>query len=318
MRSCIWPKRAASIIPKSSKNLLGGIFKCPLKLFLFIFAFIAVERFCHFQTKGFQIHKIQSSLNVSPSWEVEKENLPELQTILDQPFYFLGKGGQCYSFVSADKTWVIKFFKHHHMRPKSWLKFIPLPFFLEPIRQKIIRQKEKRLHGTFQSFKIANDFLKEQTGLCFLHLNKTPNLFNKPLKIVDRIGIAHFIDLDQTEFALQKKVSLAYPTIKKLVRAGEVDRAKRCLHSLLELISFRSKIGIRNRDPTIKSNFGFIDEKAIEIDLGSFERDEFMKRPVIYKRELLFETIRLKKWIRSHAPELTSFLNQSISDLLSS
>ncbi len=290
-----------------------------MKFLILIFSLIAIERFCHHQTEGFSLHKIASSLPYDSRWEVPslpKEEQAGIDNILDQPFYFLGSGGQCYAFLSQDRTTVIKFFKHHHMRPVSWLNRISLPGFLDQYRLNIIDSREKRFQQIFGSCKIAYDDLKEETGLIYLHLNKTDRL-HKHLTLIDKLGIAHPIDLDQTEFVLQKWADLAYVTLHRLMKKGDLDEVKACLNSLLNLIATRSKRGIADKDPIIKRNFGFIGTRSVEIDLGSFTRDPFLSKPYRYKRELFYETIQLKNWIHKRYPELDGYLNEQLNRLLS-
>src|SRR5271166_494426 len=129
-----------------------------LKWLFALLLFLSVERFCHRQTEGFRLQKIASQLPYRADWATPPAS-KAIQTLLSQPYRFLGSGGQCYAFVSQDGTAVIKFFKHHHMRPSRLL----LP------KQK--QQRKERLENLFSSFKIANDLLKEETALLFLHLN---------------------------------------------------------------------------------------------------------------------------------------------------
>jgi hypothetical protein len=203
------------------------------------------------------------------------------------------------------------------MRPKSYLNGIYLPSFLESFRTKIIAERKERLHTIFLSFKLAYDRFKEHTGLLYLHLNKT-NTLHQTITLVDNIGVAHSFDLDSLEFALQKTAALAYPTIQHHMKTGNKQAAENCLKSLVELIITRSKAGLADRDPIVKRNFGFIGEQAIEIDLGSFYEDPFLKNPIAYKRELFCETIKLKSWIRKRYPELSPFLEQTIQNTIES
>lgn len=289
------------------------------KLFLLCFIFYSVERFCHKQTEGFRTHKIASDLAFDPKWSIPSltdNQLIDLKTELDQPYYFLGSGGQCYAFISEDKEYVIKFFKHHHMRPNHWADHLPAPAFLKPLQKKFLDFRLNLLDRIFSSFKLAYDHLKEETALVYLHLNKT-DLFHQKLIIYDKLGIDHQIDLDKTTFALQKKASLAFPTLKMLYQNKNLEQAKRCINSLVDLIIIRSKRGIFDQDPHLKRNFAFIEDKAIEIDLGSFSFNPYLKRPNYWKKEIFFETIQLKKWTKKHCPDLFPFVESLILEKIS-
>jgi hypothetical protein len=289
-----------------------------LKICLFLACFYGVKRFCHIQTEGFSLQKILSNQPYSQKWET---GLPsaEIAEILKQPFYFLGSGGQCYAFVSADNAYVIKFFKQHHMRPLPWLENLPLPSFLDYYRKKILRDREKRGEARiFSSYKIAYENLRNETAFLYLHLTKT-DLFHRSLTLVDKLGIAHQIDLDTTEFALQKRATLTYRHLKKLLRRGEIEAIKECISSLLNLFAKRGKLGIQDMDPVISKNFGFIGTEAIEIDLGSFVYNDDYKKPYYYKRDLFNETFPLKRWLaKKHQGELLEHYQKVLDEILNS
>jgi len=280
-----------------------------LNICLFLIAFSAVERFCHKQTHGFSLHKIHSDLSFNPDWEfppLSENEKTELFCALSQPYYFLNSGGEFYAFVSKDGKYVIKFFKHHHMRKKSWLDFF-LP-------KSISHSRVKRLATLFSSCRLAFDRFQKQTGLIYLHLNKTEDL-KITLKLFDRIGVMQHVYLDQLEFVLQKRASMAYPTITALAEARELEAAKVRLSSLVDLIISRCQVGLAEHDAR-KRNFGFIGENAIEIDIGSFSINEKLKDPEEMQKALLLETSRLRRWVKKYHPELSEFLDEKIEKSL--
>ncbi|NGX37333.1 MAG: hypothetical protein K1000chlam2_00487 [Chlamydiae bacterium] len=275
------------------------------RLFLFAILFICAERFCHKQTHGFRLHKIHSSLPQNPQWETP---LPtnEACEILQQPFHFLNSGGECYVFVSQDGDYVLKFFKHHHMRQKSWIDPV-LP-------QSLIEKRRERLSKLFTSCKIAYERFSEGTGLVYLHLTKTDHLRSQ-IRLFDPIGVVHTLNLDEIEFVLQKRATLAYSTLTALIEAREFEAAKRRLESLVDLIASRSKAGIADHDAR-KRNFGFIGSDAIELDLGSFSLNESLKDPQEAQKAFLYETMKLRRWIKKYHPELSESLDAKIKEHL--
>lgn len=288
------------------------------KWLLLLLAFLVTERFCHWQTSGFRVHKVASTLSPRADWEIaplSSEQRSEIGQILSQPFHFLGNGGQCYAFISEDGQSVLKLFKQHHMRPESWFNKIWLPSFFENQRQRILKNRRHRLELIFGSCKIAYDQFREGTGLLYIHLNKTDE-WHRPLTLVDKIGIAHQIDLDQTEFALQKCATLALPTLDDLIAKGNVEEAKQAIDSLLQLIIDRSKAGIGDQDPVIRRNFGFLGTRAVEIDLGSYFKDPYLQAPSQYRRVLFLETLNFKTWLQKNHPELCKHLDTKLNELL--
>ncbi len=260
-------------------------------------AIVAVERFCHKQTRGFMIYKITGSNAHGPVSALT----PDIASILDQPFHFLSKGGQCYAFISQDKTTVLKFFKQHHIRLWNWFNQISLGPF-DDKRKYLIQKHSYQSSFMFDSCKIALEDLKEETGLVYVHLNQT-NIFKKKLIIYDNLKIAHQIDLDITDFVLQKKATSSYATLKRHMRNKNLYGAKECLDSLVSLIKEKQDKGIADRDFNIRTNIGYVGNRAIEIDLGSF-----YKGPQLETKKLeLF-----KEWLEDKSPELYSYLNYKL------
>lgn len=282
---------------------------------LFAVAFFIVERFCHKQTEGFALHKIVSDFPFEAEWETPPPET-SLEEIFQRPFSFLGSGGQCYAFVCSEGEYVIKFFKQHHMRPLPLIENLSLPPLLEKWKLKILNDRKKRSkERIFTSYKIAHDHLKEETGMVYLHLNKT-NYLHTTLTLIDKIGNLHQINLDTTEFALQKYATLTFPHLKKLVKQGETEKAQACLRSLIDLIISRAQQGIGDVDLVLEKNFGFIDTTAVEIDLGSFTKDPHQQKPYVYKRSLFYETAPLKKWLAKRSPELLEYFNAQLNQEL--
>lgn len=277
-----------------------------VKFLLFVIVFIGAMRFCEKQTKGFNLQKIASvplQLDSSPPGK-------EIASLLDQPYYFLGRGGQCFAFLSKDGKTVIKFFKQHHIRLWEWLDKLPLPQTMDSYRQKILRKHRHHSPLFFESCRIAFEEFRDRTGLIYLHLNQTAH-FKKKLTIVDNLGISHQIDIDTTQFALQHKVTPSYSRLKQLIEKKDFAGAEECIDSILNLIVERSRKGISDRDPNIRRNFGFIGNKAIEIDLGSYTK---AKKAYSLKNELV-KTQKFKKWLRKRNVELSLYLNDRINHL---
>ncbi len=285
---------------------------------LFALGFYASARFCHKQTGGFTVWKIASDHSFHPEWDVESldpKNQAEVDLLLNQPYHFYSYGGQSYIFISADGTTVLKVFKHHHMRSFSWIDHVPLPRNFHMILKQFTQSQRDKLSHFFGSCTLAYDLFKERTGLIYLHLNKTSH-FKRTLTLIDKLNIAHQIDLDHTDFALQKKAELPYERFRRLKKEGNLAEAERSLKSLLELIAERCQRGIEDRDPNIRRNCGFLKGKAIEIDLGSYSRNEALKNPKIGRETLLRQTRRLEQWIVKTYPELHPCFQKQLHEVM--
>lgn len=278
-----------------------------IKIALLFLAFHLTSRFCEKQTDGFAVSKIASHLSFNPKWAVA-QNEEEAKAILDQKFYYLSKGAQCYVFESMDHKYVIKFFRQKlfYLSPLSYL-------FPKEIQEKKLLKKQAALEKDFQSYCLAHEELKEETGLIFLHLNKS-HTFPHPLTIVDKLGIEHQIDLNEHEFFIQKKALLIPEKIDIEMKQGNIEGAKRTIQSLFTLIKGRIEKKITDSDANLKKNFGYLEGKAIQIDIGRFSKGEFSKIRALNSLHKRKED--LQYWINEHYPELSTYFDAEFKRIL--
>jgi len=192
--------------------------------------------------------------------------------VFSQPFYYLAKGHQSYVFVSKDQKYVLKFYRFpSHMRPFPWLNHLLSRHFSKK-RKAIEKYNLDKFTFTLNSFKIAKECLPEETGLLAIHLNKT-NSLHKKVEIVDSLKHSYFVDLDSTLFVLQKKAHMIYPILQQTLQEKNFSAAKGILRSLFQLAQVSHAKGIVNHDAMIEKNFGWLNGKAIFIDIGRFEKE---------------------------------------------
>jgi hypothetical protein len=311
-----------------------------LKIFIGFALFVGLQQLIELKTLGFWLQKIQADdLPYQQQWETSpltSEEKLQLKTVLSQDYHLIGVGSECFAFMSRDGQSVIKFFKLDHTRPvyfktglfveddsafagtlshHSLTRLILPPPFHHWLRR-FLGIREFRIQRTFSSIKLAYDNLKEETGLLYLHLNPTDHLC-QTLTLYDANNISHEIDLDSTRFFLQKRAIPLEHHFAALHKYGRDEEVKKSIDSFLHLILMRCKKGFADRD-IFNKNFGFIGNQAIEIDTGSFHRNEQMQEPPIYKQELFFATLELKKWLKKHYPELVGYLEEKVSDAICS
>lgn len=239
--------------------------------------------------KGFTIKKITSFYESSDQWNVDHIlSDTALSKILDQPYTYLGSGNHTYAFESFDGKFVIKFFKQKHMR-------IQTPFLSKTTIKKRIREREE----SFNSYLIAYKHLQEETGLLYLHLNKTGHL-GIVLKLIDQHRDSVEINLDEMEFLIQKRGTLAFDHLEKLIEQGAYEDALSGICSLFKLIAKRNQMGIYDKDLQFYKNFGFIHGEAIEIDIGELKTGVEVPST---QEELLSISYQISEFIREKAPE---------------
>jgi hypothetical protein len=204
----------------------------------------------------FSIEAISSDLSFDPKWQTLPPS-PEIKEILKQKFTYLARGAQSFAFLSEDGRYVIKFFRMKHLQSK----------FKDHYRPGVVKRRAENLQSIFSAHKLAWDELKEETGLVFLHLNKTDDL-HCHLKVYDWLGRKHEVDLDKTEFLVQERAELLFTHIKRLHDEGNVSGVQRALASFMELVQTQVEHHIFDRDKAISHNYGFVGDRPIHLDIG--------------------------------------------------
>lgn len=285
------------------------------KLFKIVFALIfcfGLSKFCAKQTGGFSIMRI--SQNFSPTSSLSSNPETHL-SYLDQSFTYFDKGKQSFVFLSEDGQFILKFFNNNYrkkIRYYSWLEQIP---FLKAWAKERKLYFIEKLERTFQSYSLAEEILKDETALIYVHLEPTSSLKTN-VHIVDKIGIHHTIRADEYAFLIQKKADLVYPTLSTLKKTGQKEKAQALIHSLIELLKNKYQKGIADNDSLVRTNIGFLEGRAVQIDVGPFSLDPAMQDPTIYVPEILKTTRHLKKWLSQNYPDLLPFLDAELAAMV--
>lgn len=296
---------------KGKQKFYVPIFGLALTLFV-LTAFL-----CSKQPSAFSLTKVRSPFEASPKWETEKLSAfeaVEVDKILSQDFNYLGSGAQCYAFISADGNHVLKFFKVKHLVPKKWLKLLPIPGLANYRYQKI----EKRIlakEELFRSYKMAFEELREDTGLVYIHLNKTKGMHGR-IKLYDRMRNCFVASLDDYEFVIQKKAQLVQDRITAFMQKGESEDALEAIYALLRQVVSQCKQGFIDRDSGISHNYGFVGDRVVHFDMGRIVKDEKAKEPGFYQREVMRVGQKLECWLSDYYPELVPYLEEAIDSVI--
>ena len=237
-----------------------------LNFFLFLIIFIITD----IKNDFFNIKKISYDIEYNSSWDVENNvNLEDVNDYLSNTFCYLGKGRQCFVFEDKKNDLIIKFFNQSKFIIIDFLKL----FFIDKIYNffnygRIDYKLQKGLRS-INSYALAFNYLKDETGIIYLHLNKTNNLFSKRLKILTKDKNANYIDLDNTCFVIQKKAKPLFLTIDCLFKK-DINEAKKAIDGIVNIIQKRCDLCIYDSDFQMDSNFGFVNDKPIIFDCGRF------------------------------------------------
>lgn len=246
-------------------------------------------------TRGFRLSKLTIDMPFHPEWEV-KEAVAGIEAILEQPYRFLGKGAQMYVFASHDGNYVVKLFRYDQP--------------LNPVRA-LLRRKKKdpatNARKMLDAAKLAFNEAREETGLVYIHLNPTegelPRFF-----CTDPLRRRRTLPLDHYRFVVQKRVT---PFREALLKAMEEDpqEVQNKIDAFLTLLLSRTAKGIYNSDPNLSRNFGFLGDRAIELDFGNYSKRCFDSR-----KEMEKYTARLRRWLKKKGPEWVSYLDARVEE----
>lgn len=255
---------------------------------------------------GFNFDKVLSCDTFQSEWAVSSPAF--LSDIFSQPFIYLTSGSQSYVFISQDQKYVIKFFKNNRLTPKKWLKHIDLPG-LSALRYEKVVKREENLKRQFDLIKSIFDQCKEDVGLVYVHLNPSKDLkIHLPLLYQ---GQKFQVDLDEYPFLLQERAELIYPRLTRLMKDHDRAGAVNAMRALLNLIRNRSERGFEDFDNGYSKNYGYIGERAIQIDIGFLAPSTNRSSPV---HEIQKVGEMLKGWVESNCPDLLPDLENLMSE----
>lgn len=289
--------------------------KIVLKIGVSLIILTAIERFCYYKTAGFALHKVISTFPSDSRYDIasiKESDIKQVNGILKQKFYFLDKGRQAYAFISEDGQYVLKLLKCSYIRVPYLIKHLPAFGKLKQMRDAWIERKEDIRHKTFTSCKLSYEELKEETGLIFVHLNPVQQV-EKPVQIIDRIGIALTVDLNDTVFAIQKTAVLSTDRLQNAIERKDSEQVERLLDDLIAFTVNRSLKGIDDADKSgLPRNFGYIDGHIVQIDIGAFIKQQAPYPAEVIEQILQDKFSRLKNQLQKKFPNILPFLEERI------
>lgn len=267
---------------------------------LFLLVVTVSARFYFRLTDDFRISNITHELTYRPEWATTAPD--QLMSILQQRFYYLGKGSQSYAFASEDGQFVLKFFKYKHLRP-HWLveSLSALPYFSD-YQKKQSKRKARKFEHLFAGYHLAWNHLREESGLIFIHLNETKGLFPK-VTLIDKIGLKRSVDLDSVVFIVQKKVEMTRSVIDALLAKGDLATAQKRIRQILALYASEYQRGLYDMDHGVMHNTGFAGDQPIHLDIGKLTLEPRTRDPAFYRADIQKVAARISSWLKANHPE---------------
>ncbi|MBS0653262.1 MAG: hypothetical protein JSR39_07010 [Verrucomicrobia bacterium] len=283
---------------------------------LLLFAAVLFQLDRHFlkQNDGFCLRTILGQVPFQEKWEIEAPLSPEVQEALSRPFHYLAKGHQSYVFESEDGKRVIKFYRFpSHMRVFPWLNH-PLSYHFSHDRRKIMAYNQEKLDLSFNSYKIAFEELRNETGIEWAHLNLTPTEHSK-VHLIDRTGNHYHVPLGQLSCVVQKRFTLIFDTLETMRANHDKKGIQAVVSSLLNCIADRCREGIVDNDPVLGKNYGWDGSRVVYIDIGRFVHANDSKILLNAKEQALQITPILADWLQGYDEELFKNYNEMLNNL---
>lgn len=280
-------------------NSLQRVILC---LSLLLLPVLAGEGLYYFR-KGFSPRRLQP-LGIQTK---ESAISPEIQCILAQPFYFLGRGRQCFAFESQDGKYVLKVPRTDIYRIPLWTRILTPRKYQEVIKA----EKERRRTFVFKSFRIAMDELREETGTIAIHLSQTP-VQGSSLHLVDSLGISHRFSPNSTLFILQHKKKL---WTTQFLKAKDIEEKTKLIHALLDVMTLRGRKQVFNRDRSFLRNYGFDEEKAFQIDIGDFYHIDSLDPAFALQKSVRDSMEPVQEWLAKTDPSMLSVIQERLDAL---
>lgn len=278
--------------------------------FLFLAAFLstAVILIWTQSTSGFKVSKVLYKYYTENFYanRFERGDLQQLEKILDQPFYFLGKGCQIYAFESEDGAYVLKVLKLHRYQP-SFQKMVAARFLND--LSFVQAHQQKRLQTAFAHYRLAFDLLKEETALLYAHFDRS---FKMPsqVKLIDRLGRSFTLDLNDTFFLVQRKADLFKDRLMFYKKTRQLEKAKALIDQAAFYLKKRLDLKVFDNDhPGYVRNLGVIGEQVISLDVGNFKQKKQASQAEL-EREYFSCLKRLEKWSEKNFFELFLYIQK--------
>jgi len=289
---------------------------------LFALAIFGCFRSYYNLTDDFRQANITYDMPNRPEWDIlslSPSEKSKIDQILNQTFTYIGKGAQSYAFGSEDGKYVLKFFKFKHLKPSLFVDLLPsVPPFIN-YKMKQTERKTRKLEGVFAGYRLAYESHREDSGLLFIHLNKTDNL-GKTAIVLDKMGWEHKIPLDDVVFILQYKAETMRKVMHDLLAKDNVTLAKHRINQIIDLYLSEYRKGIFDHDHGVMHNAGFVSDRPIHLDVGKLKKNDSMRTKETYAKDIELVVRRMDKWLKEnepkHHPELAAHIEEKMNQII--
>ena len=273
---------------------------------------IFVHKFYLKFSNGFRVDKIFDKFTYSKIYKIENDHTFDIDKIFNQKLFLKNKGRHLYVFESEDSKFVVKFVRFHRYEESFYETFLKISLSQKNIfLNEIKKEKKIAFDQTFESYLIANNLLKNETSTIFLSLN---NEFDRKIYLYDKFNQKYELNLKNTAFIIQNKISLFSKNLKK-VKKDEIA-VKNILDAFFDTVNSLYQKKIFNDDRHILKNLGLEGGKVYEIDIGRFKYKEDLLDKKNYENELNYYSEYLKKYLKENIPNAIPYFELKKQQLI--
>ncbi len=124
------------------------------------------------------------------------------------------------------------------------------------------------------------------------------------------------MDLGTVEFVVQKKAQKIFDHLNELLEAENYEGLRTSIHSFLKLIAIRCEKGFVDQNLSIRNNFGFVENSAVQFDCATLTQDSSMKYPLNFRHEVMHVAERLNIWAQENCPEVSLFIQEEAQQII--
>lgn len=257
----------------------------------------------------FSLKYIESSMDSRADWEVRlsPDHDRFFYVVSQQALRWMGKGQHSYIFNTTDGKYVVKFIRLCNLLPPQ-----PTGFFSRIVaKSEKNRKKANKFEDTFMSARLAFDELQDETGVIYVHLNRTKAKIHG-LKLIDSYGQSQRVVGDDTCFVVQQKATPLIPCLTHLMDTGRIEEAKARVDQVFDLLLSLARKGFVDGEDNLISNnnIGLTETRAIYMDTWHFFRVKNLDVKERMRYETQLRLVPLERWLKACYPELASYYGE--------
>ena len=263
----------------------------------------------------FCLQFIQSDLPQRSDWEarLSEDHDRFFYVVSQQALRWIGKGSVSFIFSTSDNKYVVKFMNMSQFKTPGNHGLI----------NKVFSERNKKPHQNarmediFQSARVCFDELQEETGVVYVHLNRTKEKIHG-LKLIDSYAQSQRVCGDDTCFIMQRQAKPVLKVLTDLMDKGETELACKRVDQIFDLLISLARKGYVDGDDRLipNNNIGFTEDRAIYIDTFHFfpaQQLDLMQR---IQYECQQRLLPLERWLKLNYPELAAYYVQKRNEVL--